>query len=226
MYIHAYVAFQALGIKPDEYWDPLNEVFLVTIPSLLGYHYSLNNDLWSSACVVYVHTYVCMWQLALKQGFSEFGPNRFPTGGPCAMASVNIPIAIQIGTRTAFKNNQAYDYLWDESRHIFTCCKTTAAGMPGEILAIMVEESPAGNWYVAVEGQLGPVFEGRRPAFRTQAEFWQPGWHEWQVNQNSLGGPANWDMRDDYRLSAETKVAPAVGTAAISAGMQQLALKF
>ena len=32
-------------------------------------------------------------------------------------------------------------------------------------------------------------------------------------------------MRDDYRLHAETKVAPAVGTVAIPAGMQQLALK-
>ncbi len=141
------------------------------------------------------------------------------------MASVNIPIAIQIGTRKAFKNNQAYDYFWDESRRIFMCRKTTAAGMSGEILAIMVEDTPAGTWYVAVEGQLGPVFVQRRPAFRTQAEFWQPGWHQWQVNQNDSGGHANWDMRDEYRLSAETKVAPDIETAAISTGMQQLALQ-
>ena len=143
------------------------------------------------------------------------------------MASANIPIAIQIGTETAYRNNEAYDYTWDGSLRIFKCRKTTEAGMPGEILAIMVEDSDETSiWYVAVEGQLCPGFVQGRPAFRTQAEFWQPGWHEWQVNQNSLGGPANWDMRDDYRLSAETKVAPAVGTAAISAGMQQLALKF
>ena len=140
------------------------------------------------------------------------------------MASVNIPIAIQIGTRKAFKNNQAYDYTWDESRLIFKCRKTTAAGMPGEILAIMVEDTSAGIWYVAVEGQLCPGFKQRRPAFRTQAEFWQPGWHEWQVNQNGSDGEVNWDMRDDGRLWAETKVAPDTETTAISAGMQQLAL--
>ena len=140
------------------------------------------------------------------------------------MASVNIPIAIQIGTEKAYRNNEAYDYTWDESLRIFKCRKTTEAG---EILAIMVEDTDeTGIWYVAVEGQLCPGFVQRRPAFRTQAEFWQPGWHEWQVNQNSLGGRANWDMRDDYRLSAETKVAPATETAAISAGMQQLALQF
>jgi hypothetical protein len=140
------------------------------------------------------------------------------------MASVNIPIAIQIGTRNAYRTQQAYEYIWDESHRTFMCRKTTSAGMTGEILAIMVEETTEGNWYVAVEGQLGPVFEGRRPAFRTQAEFWQPAWHVWQVNQNSLGGPAHWDTRDDYRLHAETKVAPAVGTVAIPDGMQQLAL--
>jgi hypothetical protein len=140
------------------------------------------------------------------------------------MAAVAIPIAIQIGTRTAYKSNQAYDYLWDAIRRIYTCDKTTAAGMPGEILAIMVEESSAGNWYVAVEGRLGPVFDGRRPAFRTQAEFWQPGWHVWQMNQNSVGGPAHWDMRDDCSLHAETRVAPAVGAVALLEGMQQLAL--
>ena len=163
---------------------------------------------------------------ALKQGFSEFGPNRFLTGDPCAMASVNIPIAMQIGTREAYHNNEAYDYLWDESRRIFTCCKTTADGLPGEILAIMVEESSAGNWYVAVEGRLGPVFEGRRPAFRTQAEFWQPGWHEWQVNQNDSGGPANWDTRDHSGLHAETKVARDAGSVVLHEGLQQLALTF
>jgi hypothetical protein len=144
------------------------------------------------------------------------------------MAAAAIHIAMQIGTRTAYKSNQAYDYFWDAIRGIYTCDKTTAAGMPGEILAIMVEQFPAGNWYVAVEGRLDPIveepFQGRRPAFRTQAEFWQPGWHEWQVNQNSVGGPAHWDMRDDCSLHAETMVAPAVGTVALLEGMQQLAL--
>ena len=93
------------------------------------------------------------------------------TGVPCAIPSVIIPSVLKIGTRGAFKGDQAFEYHWVADRAIFMCCKTTSAGLPAEILVITNEISPAGNWYVAVEGRPGVFFEGRRPAFRTQEDF-------------------------------------------------------
>jgi hypothetical protein len=144
------------------------------------------------------------------------------TGVPCAIPSVTIPSVLKIGTRGACKSEQAYEYHWVADRAIFMCCKTTSAGLPEEILVIMNEISPAGNWYVAVEGRPGAVFEGRRPAFRTQEDFWRAGWHAWQVNQNEFGGPAHWDTRDHSSLHAQTKVPPDAGPVELLEGLQQL----
>ena len=146
----------------------------------------------------------------------------YTTGVPCAIPSVIIPSVLRIGTRGAFKSEQAYEYHWVVDRAIFMCCKTTAAGLPEEILVIMNEDSPAGNWYVAVEGRPSAAFEGRRPAFRTQEDFWRAGWHAWQVNQNDLGGPAHWDTRDHSSLHAQTKVPPDAVSVELLEGLQQL----
>ena len=140
------------------------------------------------------------------------------------MPSVTIPTVIQIGTRSAFKNDQQYEYRWEEKHNIFMCGQTTAAGLPGEILVIMIEESATSNWYVAVEGRLDAGFEGRRPAFRTQEKFWRAGWHEWQVNRSNSGGDVDWDTRDHSCLYAETKVPGDAGTVDLLEGLQQLAL--
>jgi hypothetical protein len=140
------------------------------------------------------------------------------------MLPVTYPTRFQIGTRGAFKNDKQYEYLWDDRRGIFTCGKTTAAGLAGEILAMMVEESPSGNWYVAVEGRSDANFEARRPAFRTQEKFWNAGWNEWQENQNDSGGHAHWDIGAQNGLHAETKVARDAGTVDLLEGLQQLAI--
>ena len=135
------------------------------------------------------------------------------------MPSVTMPTEIHIGTRNFFQRGEQYVYRWNPTHMLFMCDKTTDAGFFGEILAFMTQ----GNWYVAVEGRLGASgFEGRRPAFRTQAEFWRAGWHEWQVNQNDSGWDVDWAA--DSCLHAETKVPCDAGTVDLLEGLQQLAL--
>ena len=68
---------------------------------------------------------------------------------------------------------------------------------------------PDGTWFVAVEGQvIGGAFNARQMAFRTQAEFWVSGWHNWQTNsaccRQAAGNtpPAHWAV--DWHLKAKT----------------------
>ena len=130
-----------------------------------------------------------------------------------------MPTEIHIGKNNFFKRGEQYVYRWNPTHMLLMCEKTTDAGFSGEILAFMTK----GNWYVAVEGRLGASgFEGRRPAFRTQEEFWRAGWHEWQVNQNDSGGDVDWDT--ESCLHAETKVPGVGGAVDLLEGLQQLAL--
>jgi hypothetical protein len=141
------------------------------------------------------------------------------------MPPVAMPTVIHIGTRNVFKQGQQYVYRWEPTHSIFMCDKTTAAGLPGENLVIVIEDSATGKWYVAVEGALTDAgFVSRRAAFRTQEEFWSADWHDWQVNRNNGGGEPDWDTRDHSQLSAETRVPPGTITVALNAGLQQLAL--
>ena len=139
------------------------------------------------------------------------------------MPSVSIPTEIHIGTRNFFQRGEQYVYRWERTHKLFMCDKTTDAGINGEVLAFMTQESATGNWYVAVEGRLDASgFEGRRPAFRTQTEFWRAGWHEWQVNQIVSGWDVHWAA--DFCLHAMTKVPSDAGTVDLLEGLQQLAL--
>ena len=139
------------------------------------------------------------------------------------MPPVDMPTELHIGTRNAFRQGQQYVYRWQPTLSIFMCDQTTADGLEGEILVIVIEDSATGQWYVAVEGSLTTdAFVGRRAAFRSQEEFWSAGWHDWQVNRNNDGGEPDWDTRDHSQLSAETRVPPATVTVAV--GLQQLAL--
>ncbi len=121
------------------------------------------------------------------------------------MASVAMPPLIHIGTRKAFQHGQHYIYCWDPTHLFFICDRTTADGLPGEHLVILIEGSSTSPWYVAVEGVLTAAgFVSRRAAFRTQEEFWSADWHDWQVNRNNGGGEPDWSTRDNWELSAET----------------------
>ena len=71
------------------------------------------------------------------------------------------------------------------------CDQRTTTGVDGEVMAISISSDDDGNtWYVASEGQLsrsgdGQRFHGRQMVFRTRAQFWEAGEHEWQMNVNS-----------------------------------------
>ena len=139
------------------------------------------------------------------------------------MPSFPMPSEIHIGTRNFFLRGDQYVYRWDLTHKLFMCEKTTDAGITGEKLAFMTQESATGNWYVAVEGRLvASGFEVRRPAFRTQSEFWRAGWHEWQVNQIVSGRDVDWAAPGC--LHAMTKVPSDAGTVDLLEGLQQLAL--
>ena len=59
--------------------------------------------------------------------------------------------------------------------------------------------------------QMGRIQDGnfvaRQVVFRTQAEFWRAGWHDWQVNAKACKQPvvpqADWDTH--WTMSAETR---------------------
>ena len=141
------------------------------------------------------------------------------------MPPVAMPTEIHIGTRNFFKQGKQYVYRWDPTHMIFICDKTTDAGLHGEILVIGIADSPTGRWFVAVEGAFtGAGFVSRRAAFRTQEEFWIADWHVWQVNGKNDGGEPDWDTRDDWKLSAETRVPPGTSTVVLNEKLQQLAL--
>ena len=138
------------------------------------------------------------------------------------MPPVDMPTELHIGTRSAFMQGQQYVYRWQPTLSIFMCEQTTADGLEGEVLVIVIEDSATGQWYVAVEGSLTTdAFVGRRAAFRSQEEFWSAGWHDWQVNRNNDGGEPDWDIHSPLR--AETRVPSGTVSVALYEGLQQLA---
>ena len=141
------------------------------------------------------------------------------------MPPVDMPTEIHIGTRNAFKQSRQYVYLWNHTLNIFVCDQTTADGLDGEKMVIVIADSASGQWYVAVEGAMtAHGFVGRRAAFRSQEEFWSAGWHDWQVNRNNDSGEPDWDTQDGSQLSAESRVPPRTGTVALDDQLRQLAL--
>ena len=141
------------------------------------------------------------------------------------MPPVDMPTEIHIGTRNAFRQSRHYVYRWNHTLNIFVCDQTTADGLDGEKMVIVIADSASGQWYVAVEGAMtAHGFVGRRAVFRSQEEFWRAGWHAWQVNRSNNSGEPDWDTQDGSQLSAESRVPPRTGTVALDDQLHQLAL--
>ena len=75
-------------------------------------------------------------------------------------------------------------------------------------------QSTDGAWYTAVEGRVNDdnEFVPRQSVFRTQENFWEAGWHNWQVNEaaspNALPGtPDLWNATWQGAW-AETRIPP------------------
>ena len=84
----------------------------------------------------------------------EFVQAYYPTGFPGAMPPVDMPAEIHIGTRIAFQQSRPYVYRWNHTLNIFVCDQTTADGLDGEKMVIVIADSASGQWYVAFEGAM------------------------------------------------------------------------
>ena len=100
-------------------------------------------------------------------------------------------MTLSIGTQRAFDEGYQYKYRFVEEMQLYVCDERTTTRVDGEVMAISMGSDDHGNtWYAASEGQLsqsgdGQRFHGRQMVFRTRAQFWEAGEHEWQMNANS-----------------------------------------
>ena len=92
---------------------------------------------------------------------------------------------IHIGTKTAFEQNYFHEYGLNPASGAYSCSKTTDNGLQGEISVLSKTQSTDGAWCTAVEGRVNDdnEFVPRQSVFRTQENFWEAGWHNWQVNE-------------------------------------------
>jgi hypothetical protein len=140
---------------------------------------------------------------------------------PLFAVGAEMPPRIEIGTKAAYRGNNQYPYELNDTTHCYVCEKTTQNGRANEVIVLDQFDMADGTFFVAVEGEvIEGAFKARQMAFRTQAEFWVAGWHEWQVNSASCNSlscpPPDWDL--DSVLHAETKV-PYGGMLTIEGGM-------
>jgi hypothetical protein len=120
------------------------------------------------------------------------------------------PLRIDIGTKAAFKKNRHYPYEFNFTMGCYVCEKTTENGRSNEVIVLDEFHMTDGMFFVAMEGAaIDGAFVARQMVFRTQAEFWKDGTHEWQVNSSSCGEAPPipdpvWDLVS--QLPAQTKV--------------------
>ena len=123
--------------------------------------------------------------------------------------ATTMPSRLAIGTRKAFTNNYEFRYEFNPTVGRFFCQQTTEFGLENEVMAIFCIDLPDGTWHVAMEGLIeGGAFQPRQMVFRTQASFWDPGSHQWQVNKSRSKDPVasdpDWDQ--EWLLNAETRL--------------------
>ena len=100
-------------------------------------------------------------------------------------------MTLSIGPQRALAEGYQYTYRFVEELTLSVCDERTTTRVDGEVMAISISSDDDGNtWYVASEGKLsrsgdGQRFHGRQMVFRTRAQFWEAGEHEWQMNANS-----------------------------------------
>ena len=140
---------------------------------------------------------------------------------------VELPVTLTIGTQRAFDGGRQYTYHFMQEIQLYVCDKTTT-GVDGEVMAISISSDDDGNtWYVASEGQLsrsgdGQRFHGRQMVFRTRAQFWEAGEHEWQMNANSSATNTD-DSRWGDTLRAVTQVDEGVDVVTAAVGILEAA---
>ena len=135
---------------------------------------------------------------------------------------------MSIGTQKAFDEGYEYKYRFVEEISLYVCDDKTTTSVDGEVMAIEVGEDEYGNtWYAASEGQLsqsgdGQRFHGRQMVFRTRAQFWEAGEHEWQMNANSSATNTD-DSRWGDTLRAVTQVDEGVDVVPAAVGILEAA---
>ena len=138
---------------------------------------------------------------------------------------VELPVTLTIGTQRAFDGGRQYTYHFMQEIQLYVCDKTTT-GVDGEVMAISISSDDDGNtWYAASEGQLsqsgdGQRFHGRQMVFRTRAQFWEAGEHEWQMNANSSATNTD-DSAWGEILSAVTQVDEHSGVVTAAVGIPE-----
>ena len=140
----------------------------------------------------------------------------------------DLPAKLAIGTQKAFDEGYEYKYRFVEEISLYVCDDKTTTSVDGEVMAIEVGEDEYGNtWYAASEGQLsqsgdGQRFHGRQMVFRTRAQFWEAGEHEWQMNANSSATNTD-DSRWGDTLRAVTQVDEGVDVVTAAVGILEAA---
>ena len=124
-------------------------------------------------------------------------------------ADVLMPGRLSIGTSQAFRNNYEWRYDFNATVRGYFSEETTEFGRDREVMAIFCIDLPDGTWHVAMEGKIQEgAFQPRQMVFRTQASFWNPGPHDWQVNTSRstelVPSDPQWDQ--EWPLTAETRL--------------------
>ena len=135
-----------------------------------------------------------------------------------------LPVTLSIGTQRAFDEGYQYKYRFVEEIQLYVCDERTTTRVDGEVMAISMGSDEHGNtWYAASEGQLsqsgdGQRFHGRQMVFRTRAQFWEAGEHEWQMNANSSATNTDDSVWGDS-MRAVTKVDEDAGVVIAAVGI-------
>ena len=139
-----------------------------------------------------------------------------------------LPVTLSIGTQRAFDGGYQYTYRFVREIQLYVCDQRTTTGVDGEVMAISISSDDDGNtWYAASEGQLsqsgdGQRFHGRQMVFRTRAQFWEAGEHEWQMNANSSATNTD-DSSWGDTLRAVTQVDEGVDVVTAAVGILEAA---
>ena len=139
-----------------------------------------------------------------------------------------LPVTLSIGTQRAFDGGYQYTYRFMQEIQLYVCDHQTTTGVDGEVMAISISSDDDGTtWYAASEGHLsrsgdGQRFHGRQMVFRTRAQFWEAGEHEWQMNANSSATNTD-DSSWGDTLRAVTQVDEGVDVVTAAVGILEAA---
>jgi hypothetical protein len=101
------------------------------------------------------------------------------------------PETIFIGTRARMQRGAAhvwkYELKWAGSEQFYICDNPPSTSFPGDRMFIVPEQVDGVQWFVVYEGREQDGFlEQRQPVFRTRANFWEVGDHEWEISEAQM----------------------------------------